>query len=126
MSAQRRRIISTSTQAKTGKTRDSFRARRDLKVRQVPKESLAPKATPETLELKAQKATLAISVPRDQRETPALRARRDLKVRQVPRESLDLRVTPGTSAPRDPREIQDLKARQVPKGRQAQKVRMAR
>ena len=105
MSAQRRRIISTSTQAKTGKTRDSFRARRGHK---------APKATP------------AISVPRDQRETPALRARRDLKVRQVPRESLDLRVTPGTSAPRDPREIQDLKARQVPKGRKAQKVRMAR
>ena len=78
MSAQRRRIISTSIQAKTGKTRDSFRARRDLKVR------------------------------------------------QVPRESLDLRVTPGTSAPRDPREIPESKARLDLRGRKAQKVRMAR
>ena len=105
MSAQRRRIISTSTQARTGKTRDSFRARRGHK---------APKATP------------AISVPRDQRETPALRAQKGLKARQVPKESLDLRVTPGTPVLRDPREIPENQARPDPRGRKAQRVRMVR
>lgn len=102
MSAQRRRIISTSIQVRTGKTRDSFRAQKGLKARQARKERLAP------------------------RETQALRAQKDLKAQQAPRESLVLREIPGTSAHRAPREIPESKARLDLRGRKAQKVRMAR
>ena len=71
MSAQRRRIISTSIRARTGKTRDSFRARRDLKVRQVPRENLVLREIPGTLVL------------RDPREIPESKARLDLRGRKA-------------------------------------------
>ena len=67
------------------------RVQKGLKVQRVRRESLAPRATPETLERKAQKATQV---------TPAPRAQKGLKVRQAPRESLALRAILATPVPR--------------------------
>ena len=56
------------------------RARKDLKARQVPRESVVPRVTPEMLERKVQKATQVTQVPRDLKATKVNLGPRILRV----------------------------------------------